>query len=104
MVTAVAPYVPTGELRLLPADVQRYEPERALDGGDDGLRLVRRVVAAAARLLRAGGWLLVELGGRQDLALLPTLDAHGFEAVRTWTDEDGDLRGLEAQLVGSLRP
>ena len=44
VVTAVAPYVPTGDLRLLPADVQRYEPPLALDGGADGLDLVRRVV------------------------------------------------------------
>ena len=50
LVTAVAPYVPTGELRLLPADVQRYEPRLALDGGADGLDLVRRVIAAATRL------------------------------------------------------
>ena len=69
LVTAVAPYVPTGALRLLPADVQRYEPRRALDGGTDGLDLVRRVVEAAARLLRPGGWLLVEVGGDQDAAL-----------------------------------
>ena len=69
VVTAVAPYVPTGELRFLPVDVQRFEPRRALDGGGDGLDLVRRIVAAAARLLRAGGWLLVELGGDQDRAL-----------------------------------
>ena len=57
VVTAVAPYVPTDELRLLPADVRRYEPRIALDGGEDGLDVVRRVVAAGARLLRGGGWL-----------------------------------------------
>ncbi|MCU1379772.1 MAG: methyltransferase [Acidimicrobiales bacterium] len=39
VVTAVAPYVPTGELQLLSADVQRYEPRLALDGGADGLDL-----------------------------------------------------------------
>ncbi len=104
LVTAVAPYVPTGHLHLLPADVQRYEPARALDGGDDGLRLVREVVDAAACVLRPGGWLLVELGGEQDVALRSALDAHGFAAVATWTDEDGDLRGLEARLVGRRFP
>lgn len=62
LVTAVAPYVPTGELGLLPPDVQRHEPTGALDGGEDGLDVVRRIVAAAGRLLRAGGWLLVLVG------------------------------------------
>lgn len=100
IVTAVAPYVPTGELRFLPTDVQRYEPRRALHGGDDGLDLVRRVVIAAARLLRRGAWLLIEVGGDQDRALHPMLTAHGFAAIITWADEDGDLRGLAAEASG----
>jgi release factor glutamine methyltransferase len=97
MVTAVAPYVPTDALALLPADVQRYEPRRALDGGADGLDLVRRVVATAAALLRPGGRLLLELGGDQDAALAPSLAAAGFEPAEPWHDEDGDLRGLAAR-------
>jgi release factor glutamine methyltransferase len=100
VVTAVAPYVPTDQLRLLPADVQRYEPAVALDGGGDGLDVVRRVVAAAARLLRPGGWLLLELGDAQDDALAPTLAASGFASVTTWRDDDGDLRGVAVQLLG----
>ncbi|MDQ3573509.1 MAG: hypothetical protein M3404_01055 [Actinomycetota bacterium] len=35
--------------------IQRYEPRIALDGGDDGLDLIRRIVVSATRLLRAGG-------------------------------------------------
>ncbi|MCU1463842.1 MAG: methyltransferase [Acidimicrobiales bacterium] len=97
VVTAVAPYVPTGELRLLPADVQRHEPRVAHDGGADGLDLVRRVVAAARRLLRPGGWLLIEVGGDQDEALAPTLATTGFDRVTPWWDEDGDLRGIAAR-------
>ena len=97
LVTAVAPYVPAGELRFLPADVQRYEPRAALDGGPDGLDVVRRVVDAAARLLRPGGWLVVELGGDQDTVLRPHLAANGLTAVHPWHDGDGDLRGLTAR-------
>jgi release factor glutamine methyltransferase len=99
VVTAVAPYVPTGELRLLPSDVQRYEPRLSLDGGHDGLDLVRRVVVSASRLLRPGGWLLVELGADQEKALRPALDASGFVLVDPWFDEDGDLRGLATQAT-----
>jgi release factor glutamine methyltransferase len=100
LVTAVAPYVPTGKLRLLPADVQRYEPSFSLNGGADGLDLVRRVVTAARRLLRPGGWLLVELGGEQDEALSPALEAAGFDRVTPWRDSDGDLRGLACHAAG----
>ena len=100
LVTAVAPYVPTGEIAFLPADVQRYEPRRALDGGADGLDLVRRVVRSAGALLRRpGGWLVTEVGGDQDRALQPTLDAAGFAPATPWYDEDGDLRGLAAPTL-----
>jgi release factor glutamine methyltransferase len=99
VVTAVAPYVPTGDLGLLPRDVQRWEPVAALDGGPDGLDLVARVVAAAGRLLRSGGRLLVEIGGEQNEGLAPALDAAGLSDVATWRDEDGDLRGLTAVVT-----
>jgi release factor glutamine methyltransferase len=97
LVTAVAPYVPTDEMRFLPADVQRYEPRIALDGGSDGLDLVRLLVDAAARLLRPGGWLVTELGGDQDRALSPALAEAGFGDPLPWFDEDDDLRGLCAR-------
>lgn len=96
VVTAVAPYVPSADLELLPADVRDHEPRRALDGGDDGLVLVRRVVTAAAALLRPGGRLLVEVGGGQDRVLAGHLHAHGFVDPVPWHDEEGDLRGLAA--------
>jgi len=94
VVTAVAPYVPTDELAYLPADVQRHEPRLALDGGDDGLAVVRRVVGAAERLLRPGGWLLTELGGDQDVRLATALEP--FTRVAPWYDDEGDLRGIAA--------
>src|ERR1700728_1401900 len=103
LVTAVAPYVPTADLRFLPADVQRYEPRIALDGGNDGLDLVRRIVLSAALLLRPGGWLLLELGGDQDQALGGHLAASGFSVVEPWFDEDDDLRGIAAQIGPGVR-
>jgi release factor glutamine methyltransferase len=97
VVTAVTPYVPTRDLRLLPADVRRYEPRLALDGGGDGLDVVGKVVRGAARLLRPGGWLLIEVGGDQDRTLEPALSAAGFSSAVTWSDDDGELRGLAAR-------
>ncbi len=97
LVTAVAPYVPTGQLRLLPSDVQRYEPRLALDGGADGLDLVRRIIGAAAQLLRPDGWLLIEVGGDQDRTLADCLAVNHFHVVESWRDADGDLRGIAAQ-------
>ena len=55
------PYIPTDELVSLPLDVQQ-EPRAALDGGSDGLCYHRRLLDDGRRLLRAGGWLAMELG------------------------------------------
>ena len=95
--------MPTDAVRLLPPDVVRHEPRRALDGGADGLDVARRVVAAAARLLRPGGWLLIELGGDQDDRAAPRCSTPAFDVVEPWHDDDGDLRGLAALLPACAR-
>ena len=97
VVTSIVPYVPTGELRLLPRDVLAHEPRLALDGGADGTDLLVRAAAAAADLLRPGGSLLLELGGDQAARLEPTLVALGYVAIDRMVDDDGDLRALTAR-------
>jgi release factor glutamine methyltransferase len=94
VVTAVVPYVPSGELRLLPRDVVKYEPLGALDGGADGTDLLARAVVESAPLLRPGGSLLLELGGREADLLEPLLAEHGYRDLLRLYDEEGDLRGL----------
>jgi release factor glutamine methyltransferase len=96
VVVAVVPYVPSEELRLLPRHTLEYEDAAHYDGGPGGTALLGRVVAGAPAYLRPGAALLLELGGDQADLLRPLLDLHGFSAVETWTDEEGDLRGLEA--------
>ncbi|MGN6693842.1 MAG: N5-glutamine methyltransferase family protein [Aquihabitans sp.] len=97
LVTAVVPYVPSEALHLLPRDVLAHEPRLALDGGPAGALLLGRTVAAAARLLRLGGWLLIELGGDQDRSSVPLLVHHGFDEIRRHHDDDGDLRWIQAR-------
>lgn len=99
LVTVVAPYVPTTALLYLPADVVRHEPRLALDGGSDGLDVLRAIVPAAAGLLRVGGRLFAEIGGDQDRLAAELLTSWGFVSPKTWEDEDGDLRGVEARLA-----
>lgn len=62
---ANTPYVPTGEIGLLPPEAREHEPLVALDGGPDGLDVQRRVIEEAPRWLAPGGHLLVETGERQ---------------------------------------
>ncbi|MFJ6884842.1 putative protein N(5)-glutamine methyltransferase [Streptomyces californicus] len=62
---ANVPYVPTGDVALLPAEARVHEPRVALDGGGDGLDVLRRVAAEAPAWLAPGGSLLVEASERQ---------------------------------------
>ena len=65
VVIANVPYVPTGEVALLPAEARLHEARNALDGGADGLDVLRRVAAGAPDWLRPSGHLLIETSERQ---------------------------------------
>jgi release factor glutamine methyltransferase len=97
VLTAVVPYVPTDELRLLPRDVRTFEPRLALDGGVDGTDLLAEVVHRSPRWLRRGGWLLLELGGDQAERLGGSLLDAGFETPEVLADEEGDPRAICAR-------
>ncbi len=104
VLTAVVPYVPTDELRLLPSDVLLYEPPLALDGGIDGTALLREVARRSPRWLRPGGRLLLELGGDQLGIVGPLLRDLGFDAVEKMRDADNDVRAVCARLSTSPGP
>ncbi|WP_068269517.1 putative protein N(5)-glutamine methyltransferase [Aldersonia kunmingensis] len=65
VVVANVPYVPSAEIALMPSEARGYEARRTLDGGPDGLDIVRRTATGAARWLRPGGSLLIEIGTGQ---------------------------------------
>ncbi|MEA2550343.1 MAG: release factor glutamine methyltransferase [Actinomycetota bacterium] len=65
LLVANAPYVPSDEIDLLPAEARLHEPRVALDGGVDGLAIQRRVISEAPRWLATGGHLLIETSERQ---------------------------------------
>lgn len=65
VLVANAPYVPTASIALMPPEAREHEPAVALDGGGDGLDVLRRVVAGAAGWLAPGGRLLFECSERQ---------------------------------------
>ena len=87
VLVANAPYVPTGDIALMPPEARDHEPRVALDGGTDGLDVARRVVACAPRWLAAGGTVLVETSTRQAPALAAAARAAGLEP-RVTADED----------------
>lgn len=96
VLTVNPPYVPSRAIVTLPADVRGHEPRRALDGGDDGLDVLRRVTARAGRWLRPGGHFLCEIGDDQAAPAVACVRAAGLTAVSVRPDLAGRDRVLEA--------
>ncbi|MDQ0989133.1 putative protein N(5)-glutamine methyltransferase [Streptomyces sp. V3I7] len=78
ILAANVPYVPTGEVGLLPTEARDHEPLTALDGGADGLDILRRVADAAPDWLAPGGCLLVETSERQLTAAVEAFTRTGL--------------------------
>ncbi len=86
LVVANPPYIPTGDIPDLHADVRSFEPRIALDGGPDGLALLRRVIEGAPPFLAAGGALAVEVGAGEAEAVAALFTARGFHDVTRTRD------------------
>jgi release factor glutamine methyltransferase len=78
MIVSNPPYVARGAIAGLSAEVRR-EPQLALDGGVDGLDVIRRIVAEAPGALQPGGWLLLEIGEEQGPRLLALFASAGLQ-------------------------
>ncbi|WP_437089116.1 putative protein N(5)-glutamine methyltransferase [Streptomyces sp. enrichment culture] len=97
LLAANVPYVPTAEVPLLPAEARDHEPALALDGGADGLDVLRRVAEGAGHWLAPGGCLLAETSERQAPAALDVLAGAGLTARLAVSEE------LYAHVVMGVR-
>jgi release factor glutamine methyltransferase len=92
ILAANVPYVPTAEIGYLPPEARVHEPATALDGGPDGLDVLRRVAAGAPAWLAPGGHLLSEASERQARLAEEILAAAGLAArVVSSADEDATV-------------
>jgi len=97
LIVSNPPYLPTGLVPELPPEVRTHEPVVALDGGADGLALIRRIAAIAHRALRASGVLVVETaGGAQAAAAAALLRTADFAQVAV----RADLAGVDRFVAG----
>jgi release factor glutamine methyltransferase len=98
VLAANAPYVPTGEIGRMPPEARDHEPLLALDGGEDGLDVHRRVAADARIWLAAGGSVVIEASRAQAPVTAALFERQGM-AARVVTDDD-----LDATVVVATAP
>ena len=98
MVVSNPPYIASAEVDALPALIREHEPRLALDGGADGLEMLRQLVLDVALALRPGGRLFLEIGDDQGLALRRLLECAGYTQVIVARDFAGHDRYAEGEL------
>lgn len=92
------PYISSGKLDSMPAEIIQHEPSLAFDGGPFGIRILQRLMKDAPRFLRPGGWLGLEVGLGQGPAVQQWLARTGqFGALQTVLDGHGQVRSLLVQ-------
>ena len=92
------PYIPTGVIPTLAAEVRDHEPRIALDGGSDGFAVIDRLLLDSPNYLEPGGHLLIEIGYDQEVSGRERFErAGGWELGKTIHDGEGRPRVLRAR-------
>jgi release factor glutamine methyltransferase len=98
VLVANTPYVPSDEIALMPPEARDHEPRHTLDGGPDGLDLLRRISASTSEWLVAGGHVLIEVSARQLPVAIGVFERDGLVASSATNDD------LGATVVIGRRP
>jgi release factor glutamine methyltransferase len=97
-IAANLPYIASETCDTLPLCVREYEPRSALDGGPDGLDVIRSVVADAAFILKSGARIFLEIGESQGRATCDLLQSEGFSEIKVTQDLNGRDRVVSGVL------
>ena len=99
MLISNPPYIPSGDIPGLMEEVRSHDPVLALDGKEDGLFFYREITAQAGKYLRAGGWLMYEIGCDQGESVPEIMKANDFVNVEVIQD----LSGLDRVVIGQKK-
>jgi len=91
------PYIKTSDYELLPPKIKNHEPRSALDGGEDGLDVIRAVIQDSSIALKNGGHLFMEIGFDQAGTVKTLLEEENFKAVEVRKDLSGHDRMVHAE-------
>lgn len=103
MIVGNPPYIASGVMRELQPEVVGHEPAAALDGGEDGLDLLRRIIAEAPEYLKDNGWLLLEIGYDQGDAVKKLFQEQGFKDIQIIRDLEHRERVAVGRRIAGCR-
>lgn len=94
LIVSNPPYIASSEIASLAPEVRLFDPRTALDGSEDGYAAYKRLACECFRLLRPGGWMLLEAGANQTAEILGLFDETGWFAEAKEWDFYRDLAGI----------
>ena len=92
LIVSNPPYIPTKEIKNLSKEITDYEPLSALNGGIDGLDLIKIVIYKSSRLLKRSGILAIEVGNHQYKRVSNILKENGFREIVKVYDYNFNVR------------
>ncbi len=98
LIVANLPYIPSYNIKNLDEDVRKYEPKLALDGGKDGLDLIRKVIYKAKEILKIKGLLGLEIGNGQYKKVSKLLTENKFRIEHKLFDYKDNIRCLVSRF------
>ena len=99
LIVSNPPYIPSKDIKNLSKDIINYEPLVALNGGLDGLDLIRKVIYKSNSLLKRNGLLAIEIGFNQYLKVSSLLRQYGFREVSRQCDYNHNVRCIISTKV-----
>ena len=99
LIVSNPPYIPARDIKNLSKDIINYEPLIALNGGLDGLDLIKKVMYKSNSLLKKNGLLAIEIGFNQYLKVSGLLRRHGFREMSKQCDYDHNVRCIISTKV-----
>jgi len=99
LIVSNPPYIQSKEIKNLQEDIKKYEPKIALDGGNDGLDVIKKVIYKAKDILKVNGRLALEIGNEQHKKVSVLLNKNNFKIEQNIKDYKTNVRCLIAALI-----
>ena len=98
LVVSNPPYIVKREINRLANDIRKFEPKIALDGGNDGLDVIKKVIYKSKEILKVKGVLALEIGRGQYLSVARVLRENNFRQIRIVKDYQNNIRCIFSTL------
>ena len=99
LIVSNPPYVIKREINQLSEDIKKFEPKKALNGGNDGLDVIRKVIYKSKNILKLNGILALEIGRGQYSSVTEILKLNGFKEIKKIRDYKDNVRCIFSTLL-----